>query len=87
MDPNPNTDDMGLSYDYENATAFRINDPVRILWGDAIGETGSVVSLIGRNPQPMYLVETCGGRDLLVRECDLMLLGDGPDGFDPQARR
>jgi hypothetical protein len=67
-------DEMGLSYQNGAETVFKINDGVRILLGELIGETGSVVSVIARNPQPMYLVETCCGRDVMVPESDLQLI-------------
>ena len=36
---------------------FVINDAVRIISGPSVGRTGSVVSLIALNPEPVFVVE------------------------------
>jgi hypothetical protein len=70
--------------DREIPTAFRINDVVRILEGELVGETGSVVGLISNGPEPVYLVETCGGRDMMVAEGEIMLVDGDSAGLEFQ---
>ena len=53
---------------------FRENDAVRILEGEMTGEVGTIIALISREPQPVYVIETCCGRDLMVQESEIELL-------------
>jgi hypothetical protein len=67
-------DAFGLRRNIDWEAAFRENDAVRILEGEMTGETGTIIALISRDPQPVYIVETCCGRDLMVQESELELL-------------
>ena len=43
--------------------AFMLNRPVRVIDGPHAGETGTVISLLGLQPEPLYLVELASGAD------------------------
>ena len=68
------TDAFGMRREICWEVTFRENDAVRILEGEMTGEVGTVISLITRDPQPVYIVETCCGRDIMVQESEIELL-------------
>lgn len=52
--------------------AFLLNDSVQVTEGPSSGSRGSVVSLIDTTPEPVYLVETSDGKDVRLKQADLV---------------
>ncbi len=75
-------DAFGMRRNFDWDTTFRENDGVRILEGEMSGEVGTVISMISRQPQPVYIVETCCGRDVMVQESEIELLQSRDDVRD-----
>jgi hypothetical protein len=57
------TADAWMAGSTPEGVEFRLNDSVEILAGPRRGMKGAIVSLVGLEPEPRYLVETVSGED------------------------
>jgi len=71
----PEIVDHWMAGDLPAGVKFALNDPVEIRFGSRRGATGAVISLIGLEPEPRYLVELASGEDVEERQFSLQAAG------------
>ncbi len=54
--------------------AFRHNDAVEIVFGELVGNSGSIVSVEQLGLDPAYLVELGSGKDVVICQSHLRLV-------------
>ena len=52
----------GSHADLFPGVAFQLNDAVEVVDGEYLGRCGSVIALVTREPEPVYLIEWGDGR-------------------------
>lgn len=54
---------------------FQLNDAVNVVLGPTAGAKGCVVSLLGMEPEPRYIVELSSGSDIEICQRQLRAAG------------
>jgi len=62
--------------------SFLLNDSVQVITGDYAGKQGSVISLIDTEPLPVYLVELNDGKDIRVKQSEIIALAGEDPGME-----
>jgi hypothetical protein len=71
---NPRSSDIGQAFlwqEYIIGVNFRHNESVAVVSGPYAGEQGSLVSLVGLEPEPEFTLEAESGQDIQVRQSNL----------------
>ena len=71
----PDTVDRWMAGDLPTGVRFALNEPVEIRFGARRGTKGCVISLVGLEPEPRYLVELGSGENMEVRQFSLQAVG------------